>query len=271
MEESNTENSLENKPKKDKNDSQKQIAGAIIVAGIIIAGAILLKGNTTLPANNAQNVTTITLAPVGPQDRTIGNPQAKVTLVLYEDFQCPFCGKFFQESEQNIRDTYVKDGKVEFVYRDFPFLGPESTQAAEAARCAEDQGKFWEYHDYLFSHQNGENQGNFVDSKLENFAKNLGLDSSSFNQCLSTGKYAQVVANSKNEASTAGVTGTPKGFLVTSKDISVNTQNEIIKALNVLPNDPQSPISFYTTKNILSLNGALPWNMVKTIIDILLK
>ena len=97
---------------------------------------------------------------------------------MYEDFQCPFCGKFDRESEQMVRNTYVADGRVKFVYRDFAFLGPESIKAAEAARCAGDQGKFWEYHDYLFSHQNGENQGGFADPKLKSFAVGLGLNAS---------------------------------------------------------------------------------------------
>ena len=200
------------------NNDQKSIVSAIIIAGVLIAGAVLLKGNTAsapanLPANNGAPLATA-LAPVGAGDRVIGNPNAKVTLVMYEDFQCPFCGKFFSESEGNIRSTYVKDGAVQLVYRDFAFLGPESERAAEAARCAGDQNQFWEYHDYLFSHQNGENQGAFTDPHLETFAKDLGLNTTAFSQCLSTNKYMQAVADSKTEATTAGVTGTPKGFIL---------------------------------------------------------
>jgi protein-disulfide isomerase len=211
-----------------KNNGQQQIVGAIILAGVLIAGAILLKGNvgTPVPQNGANNPVAINtkITPVSAQDRVIGNPQAKVTLVMYEDFQCPFCGKFFTESEQTIRDTYVKNGNVQLVYRDFAFLGTfvtpyvaakdESTNAAESAECAGDQGKFWEYHDYLFTHQNGENKGGFSVTNLKSFAKTLGLDTATFNQCLDSDKYAQAVANSKTEASKDGVTGTPKGFIL---------------------------------------------------------
>jgi protein-disulfide isomerase len=210
-----------------KNNNQ-QIVGAIILAGVLIAGAILLKGNGTSPApqnpGNNPVVAITAITPVGAQDRTLGNPQAKVTLVMYEDFQCPFCGKFFTESEQTIRDTYVKNGNVQLVYRDFAFLGTfvspyvaakdESVNAAESAECAGDQGKFWEYHDYLFTHQNGENKGGFSVVNLKSFAKTLGLDTTTFNQCLDSGKYAQTVADSKTEASKDGVTGTPKGFIL---------------------------------------------------------
>ncbi|MDR3519591.1 MAG: thioredoxin domain-containing protein [Candidatus Pacebacteria bacterium] len=217
---------VENKPK----TSQTPIVSAIIIAGVLIAGAVLLRGGISpLNGNTAKTgtgipVTTTTLAPITSADRTLGNQNAKVTLVMYEDFQCPWCGKFVGESEQVIRDKYVKDGSVQFVYRDFAFLGSfaqpyvlakdESINSAEAARCAGDQGQFWQYHDYLFAHQNGEDQGAFSVTNLESFAKTLGLNTTTFNQCLSTNKYAQAVSDSKTEGEAAGVTGTPKGFIL---------------------------------------------------------
>ena len=220
------------------NNDQKQIVSAIIIAGALIAGAILLKGSKTpesvnIPVNG--NETRVaTLAPVGAEDRILGNPNAKVALVLYEDFQCPFCGvisglqtdaPLIQSLKQRDPNwtpfmpgvmNYVKNGDVKFVYRDFPlpFLGPESVRSAEAARCAGDQGKFWEYHDYLYSHQNGEGQGAFSDPNLKSFAKALGLDTFSFDNCLDKNKYAQAVTDSKAEGDKAGVTGTPKGFIL---------------------------------------------------------
>jgi len=222
------------------NKDQKPIVGAILIVGFVIAGAILLKDSKTtptsvnLPVNNV--VITGTPAPIGKDDRTLGNPQAKVTLIMYEDFQCPFCGaisgllptdnpliKSLKQRDPNwtpfmpeILNNYVKNGNVLFVYRDFPlsFLGPESVRSAEAARCAGDQGKFWEYHDYLFGHQNGEGQGAFSDPNLKSFAKNLNLDNALFDKCLDESKYAQAVANSQAEGSVAGVTGTPKGFIL---------------------------------------------------------
>ena len=150
----------------------RQIAGSIIVAGVIIAGAILLHGNITPPGaagvggtNPPAGQVTGNPQAVSGADRVIGSPSAKLTVIMYEDFQCPFCGKFHKDSEGPIRDTYVKNGQVRLVYRDFAFLGEESFRSAEAARCAGDQGKFWEYHDYLFEHQSGENQGAFADEK----------------------------------------------------------------------------------------------------------
>lgn len=229
------------------NNGQKSIVSAIIIVGVLITGAILLRGSSApknlqtngngAPIANGIPVTTATLAPVGKDDRTLGNPQAKVTIIMYEDFQCPFCGAvtglelnspsmkpvmdYLRKSDPTwtpfmpeIMNNYVKNGKVLFVYRDFTFLGPESVKASEAARCAGDQGKFWEYHNFLYSNQNGENKGGFADSNLKSFAKKLNLNTSDFDKCLDTGKYTEAVTNSKNEGATAGVTGTPKGFIL---------------------------------------------------------
>ena len=281
----NTTQSEQNNPVNKGQNSQKPIISAIIFAGLLIAGAILIRGGNPIQGGVAMNggtpVTTASVAPVGANenDRVLGDAKAKVTMVTYEDFQCPYCGKFFQDSETNIRDTYVKNGSLRLVFRDFAFLGAfakpyikandESINAAIAARCAEDQGKFWEYHDYLFTHQNGEDQGNFSVAHLKSFAKDLALDTTTFNQCLDAKKYAQAVDDSKAEASNAGVNGTPFSFLISSKNISPSDQAAIIKI--VTSPGQQLPVSFYTQKNIVSLNGALPWSMVKGIIDILVK
>jgi len=198
--------------------NQQQIAGAIIVAGIIVAGAILLKGTTEPQVNQVPNGGNMVAGAAVPEraagDQIMGNTNAEITLILYEDFQCPFCGKFFQESEGPIKESYMKNGQVKIVYRDFAFLGTESVRAAEAARCAGDQGKFWEYHDYLYTHQNGENNGAFADVNLKSFARNLGLNEGSFNACLDTSKHSRSVVEAKNEATLVGVSGTPKGFIL---------------------------------------------------------
>ena len=218
------------------NNNLRQVAGAIIIAGVLVAGAILLKGSKQSELKNISkddNRFPVTaLAPIGKEDRTFGNQNAEVALILYEDFQCPFCGavsglvsdtgaiKYLKQIDPNWTpfmtgvNEYIKKGDIQFVYRDWAFLGLESIKSAEAARCAGDQNKFWEYHDYLYTHQNGENEGNFSDPNLKTFAKSLGLNINTFDQCLDTNKYTQAVANSKTEGTTAGITGTPKGFIL---------------------------------------------------------
>lgn len=200
-----------------------QIAGAIIIAGLIIAGSILLKGSVSdraaeqaaeQKAATTETPPAVGLAPVTSDDRSLGDPNAPVTVVEYADFQCPFCGRLFTAVEPTLRSQYINTGKVRFVYRDYAFLGPESTRAAEAALCANEQGKFWDYHDYLFSHQAGENQGAFSDPNLEKFAATLGLNTTAFNQCFESGKYASAITDSTQGGTQAGVTGTPKGFIL---------------------------------------------------------
>jgi protein-disulfide isomerase len=221
------ENKIEKKEENTKNDSSKQIAGAIIIAGLIIAGAILLKGNSAPSTEQKATIQKVTSS-----DNILGDPKAKISVVLYADFQCPFCGAIagldmnsplIQALKQ--RDPswtpflpdlkkYIDGGSVNFVYRDYAFLGPESVRSAEGARCAGDQNKFWEYHDYLYGHQKGENEGAFSDANLKAFAKILNLNTDDFNNCLDGGKYAQAVADSKTEGDKSGVTGTPKGFIL---------------------------------------------------------
>ncbi len=139
----------------------------------------------------------------------LGDANAKVTIVEFSDFQCPYCGKFQQEVYPLIKQEYVDTGKASFVYLDFTFLGEESQFAAQAAKCAGEQGKFWEFHDRLFESQNGESQGAFVVSKLKGFARGIVPSTTAFNQCLDSKKYAQAVLDETALGRTAGVSGTP--------------------------------------------------------------
>jgi protein-disulfide isomerase len=107
----------------------------------------------------------------------------------------------------------VNTGIVRFGYLDLAFLGDESQWAAEASECADEQGKFWEYHDKLFASQSGENEGAFSKVNLEKFAAPLGLDAAKFNTCLDTDKYAKVVSDETALAGQYGISSTPT-FLV---------------------------------------------------------
>lgn len=146
---------------------------------------------------------------VGSNDPFKGNANAKLTVVEFGDYQCPFCGRFFKEVEPQIIKDYVDIGKIKFVYKNLAFLGQESKDAANAALCAKEQNKFWEYHDKLYNSQNGENQGAFSIENLKKFAAGLGLNSTKFNSCLDTGKFNAQVQEDVAEASKNGFQGTP--------------------------------------------------------------
>lgn len=215
------------------------LIGSIIIAvSILISGGVIkLRDNSTAPTSAASPAPTstqgakvegITAGNLPPQ----GDKNAKVLLVEFADYQCPFCGAVsgfvpngpvasqmvqqdpsWKPYEPNIINDYVKTGKVQYSYRDWPFLGVESTDAANAARCANEQGKFWDYHNYLFQHQAQENSGAFSKDNLKKFASDLGLNASQFNSCVDSGKYSADVTADKNDGTKYGVSGTPTLYI----------------------------------------------------------
>ena len=104
---------------------------------------------------------------------------------------------------------YIDTGKARLVWKNFAWIGDESKRAAQAAACAGDQGKFWEYHDYLYAHQRGENTGYLTNANLKTFASALSLDRTPFDVCLDSGRYKAVVDNDGSEVRRLGLTGTP--------------------------------------------------------------
>ncbi len=154
-------------------------------------------------------------APAGsaPEHPALGSPDAPVTMIEYSDFQCPFCGKFARETEPELIEKYVEDGTLRIEWRDFPYLGQESANAALAARAAHAQGEFWRYHDLLFENQGSTNSGAFSEDKLLDLARGAGLDVGRFERDMKSGKYEAAVAADFEEGQSSGVTGTPT-FLI---------------------------------------------------------
>jgi protein-disulfide isomerase len=114
----------------------------------------------------------------------LGRADAPVTFEMFGDYQCPVCGEFARTVEPTFIQTYVDTGKVKFVWRDYAWIGDESFAAAQAGRCAGRQGQFWAYHDYLYTHQRGENLGQFSLANLETFSDAIGLDNGAFDICM---------------------------------------------------------------------------------------
>ena len=149
----------------------------------------------------------IAAAPARADDHVRGNPNGKVVIIEYSDFECPFCGRHFPTINQ-ILTEYGDD--VKFIYRHFPLVSihPNAQKSAEASECAAEQGKFWEYHDILFA-----NQTALTIPSLKQYAGQLGLNQSQFDSCLDTGKYASKVTAHAQEAQQVGVSGTPGTFV----------------------------------------------------------
>jgi protein-disulfide isomerase len=135
-----------------------------------------------------------------------GPKDAKVTIVEFSDFECPYCTR----AEETVKQVMQKyDGKVRLVYRDFPLpFHPNAQKAAEAARCAGDQGKYWEMHEKLFA-----NQRALEVPALKGYAKELGVDGAKFDACLDGGEKAKLVEADKKAGEEVGVTGTPAFFI----------------------------------------------------------
>jgi len=175
-------------------------------------------------------------------DKTaLGDPNAPVKIDAYEDFQCPACVKYTQETESLIIKNLVATGKVYYVFHNYSFIdGPgagnngESDQAANASMCAAEQNKFWEMHATIFANWNGENKGAYNDERLTAFAETAGLDMTAFNACFGSNKYKAEIQASFDDGNIAGVQGTPSifvnGTFVTPGYIP--SYDEILKAVD---------------------------------------
>src|SRR5215470_3177577 len=143
-------------------------------------------------------------------DPLMGDRKARLVLVEFSDFQCPFCARFVHETLPEIEKDYIKTGKLKYVFRDFPITAAhkDAFKAALAAGCALDQGKFWEMHDRLF-----ENQSAFTVYNLTQSAEAIGLNKEKFQKCLDNNEYATEVQNDFAEGLRAGVNQTPIFFL----------------------------------------------------------
>lgn len=148
----------------------------------------------------------------------LGKESAKITIVEFSDFQCPFCSRFFKESFPQIKKEYIDTGKAKLYFRHFPLdFHPAATPAALASECANEQNKFWEYHDKLFNEQEKISvQGQTPDqikTQLKTWAQELSLNTTQFNSCLDSEKYKNNVTTDTADGKTAGVSGTPTFYI----------------------------------------------------------
>jgi len=144
----------------------------------------------------------------------LGSDNTPITLVEFGDYQCFYCNRFFHTTESDIVKNYVETGKVKIIFKDFTIIGQDSINAAHAAHCAQEAGKFWEFHDILYNNWTGENNGWASPSNISGFAKQLGLDEEDFKSCMTEARYVSVIKASNSDAQTLGLTGTPGFFII---------------------------------------------------------
>ncbi|MCV0412236.1 DsbA family protein [Nitrosarchaeum sp.] len=185
-----------------------------IVVSIIAVGVILIYSTSSVETANTDvrlhgTISTTTGSPI------IGSPSAPITIVEFGDYQCHQCYNWFHNTKPFIFQNYVDTGKVNLVFVDLAFLGRDSPKAAQASYCAEDQGKYWEYHNQLYISQESKIDNGWANSeRLKSFAFSLGLDPKLFDSCLDSGKYAKRVQSNIAEAKKFGVSGTPTFFII---------------------------------------------------------
>ena len=210
---------------------------AVIMAIVLIGASWYFSGpdDSSGADKNASDVKISAGESVQDDDPYLGKQDAKVILVEFADFQCPSCALFHFGAGSAIFEEYVKKGLVKIVFKDFPFLGEESYSAAYAAGCAKEQGKFWEYHDYLFEYRmknETENSGAFSVVNLISFAEKIGLNKETFSDCLWSEKYKGKVAKDLEDGKNVGVTATPTIFINGRKEeglLSFESYKKIIE------------------------------------------
>lgn len=208
---------------------------AILTSAALLCNQTAFSQSTKAP--ESQNV----LLNVGTQPYK-GNKNAKVILIEFADYECSFCGNYFRETEPQIERDYIKTNKVKYVFWDFPLKSHnDAFKAAEAARCAGDQEKYWEMHDRLFA-----NQHSLGPRDLSKHAQAIRLDLQSFQPCLDNGKHAAEIRKDKEEATKVGVKVTPTFLLGLTE-----------------PNNPK-------VKAQKIISGAAPYTSFKEAIDSLL-
>jgi len=143
----------------------------------------------------------------------IGNLSAPITILEWGDYQCTYCHRFHESSLNTIFDEYINSGRANFVFKDFPLNGPDSVFAAEAAYCAEDQDKYWQYHDELYTNWGGERTGWITVDSLNKFATTVDLEIDEFNSCINEHKYRQRVLELEKFGKEIGIDATPS-FLI---------------------------------------------------------
>jgi protein-disulfide isomerase len=183
--------------------------GAIALAAILIAGIVILLAR---PEPDRFGPVKAVAAPdpsIPQQGLFIGDPNAPLTIIEYGDYQCPWCEKFNTEGFPPMLEEYIKTGQVRFEFRPFSFLGRESTQAARAAFCADEQGQFWAMHELIYGNHDGENQGAYADKRLREMAVLAGLDMGAYDSCMDSQRSLDKVEAANKVARDNGISSTP--------------------------------------------------------------
>ena len=197
-----------------------------IIVGIIVGGYLSFSISALEPEQTQTLLTIQKLTENG--SPILGDPSATITILEWGDYQCTFCYRFHESSLKTIIDDYIDTGKVKLVFKDFPLNGPDSILAAEASYCAEDQEKYWEYHDELYTNWGGEQTGWITRDSLNQFASTIELDLKQFNTCLDEHLHKQRVMKLYQFGREVGIDATPSFLIFNNENVIKITGNQPI-------------------------------------------
>ena len=193
------------------------IIGAVIIGGIAFAAMNPESLTVDTSQNNQLSLDTQNGSPV------LGSSSAPVTIVEFGDYQCPFCQRWNVNTKPPIVENFIETGKAKLVYVDLAIIGRDSLKAHAGSYCADEQGLYWEYHDFMYANQGHENDGWANSNNLKSLVSGInGLDTDLFAQCLDSGKYEQRVKDNTNIAKNAGARSTPSFIIIGSSGDSVS-------------------------------------------------
>lgn len=207
----------------------------IAIAAVVIAALLIIPQiqKSNAPVGEVTPIVSKTLP--NPNWTSLGDPNAKVKIDVFSDFQCPGCQYWAMGVEPLVIEELVATGKAYYTFHNYPFIDDrapmkESDQAANGALCAADQGRFWDYHDIVYANWNGENQGWFTDARLVAFAESVKLDMKAFNACYKAKKFQSKIDEDLLYGKRLGLAATPSIY-VNEKLVENPSFEEIKKAV----------------------------------------
>jgi protein-disulfide isomerase len=215
--------------------------GAALVVGLlIVAYALLQRPAGPTPIETGDLRAPVADIPAGLSDgRTLGRADAPVTIEIWSDFQCPACQSLAVDTEPTLIQQFVVPGTVKLVYHDAAFQGQhgsnpaydESVEAAAAARCAADQGAFWQMHDWIFANWNGENEGAYRAARMRSIAAAAGLNLTTYDSCLATGDKQAAARSETSQGVALGVSQTPTMFINGTKYVGLLAYSQLVNLI----------------------------------------
>jgi Protein-disulfide isomerase len=215
------------------------VTALAVVAAILVIVVINIRPPATAPTALSSPANPVASA-VARTGTTLGSSSAPVKMDVWEDYQCPYCQVWTEQWEPRVVRDFAATGILRYQFHDYAFIGTgnnpdESLAAAVAAQCANDQGQFWEYHDWLYANQNpnGENKGWFTTDMLDSITLKLGLDKTTFDTCLADPAKATAVKAEEAAGSALGISGTPSIF-VNGTQVTLSTYDALAAQIRAL-------------------------------------